>query len=631
MIVRRSLVIVLAILLSGGAAWSYWNLDADGTGAAAAASVNRGVQPAGFALDGTVTISWAASTLSDGDPVDGYVVTRYDSTTLAPQAVLSSCAGPIVATTCTETGVPSGSWVYAVTPLVGQHWRGEESARSDPIAVGASVIPLGSAGPFSVLGAIGVTSTGTTLVSGDLGVSPSNSVVGFPPGVVGGDIHAADPVAAQAQADLLTAYEAAEDLPTTGPDFAGDLNGRTFHPGVRHSAAAMALTGTLTLDGDGDPNAVFVFQVGAALNTAAASHVVLINGAKASNVYWQVLGAAGTGANSTFAGTILAQGAITLGADSELIGRALSRAAVTLASNTVRFTDALAPTVAFAGGATHLSKDPTPTISGTTSASPGRTVTVTIDGQTLTTSVLADGTWSVTAATVAAGVYTVLAKVRDVAGNAGFASQQLTAEINPAPVNLGSAAQYSVLGGTGVVSTGSTVLSGNLGVSPSPVITGFPPGIVHGTVHAGDSAAAQAQLDAAAAYADTSGRAASRSFAGDQNGQVFRPGVHRTTAAFALTGTMTFDADGDPDAVFIVQVGAALNTAAASQIVLVNGAKASNIHWQVLGAAGLGATSHFAGTILAQGGITIGAGAQVSGRALSVGTVTLAGNSVSTP
>lgn len=631
MIIRRSFIVVLTMLLTCGTAWAYWNLDARGLGAATATTVNRGAQPSGTAVDGTVTVTWAASTLSNGDTVDGYTVTRYDSATLAPQTVLSSCNGTVAAATCTESGVPSGSWVYAVTPLVGQHWRGAESLRSAPVVVGASVVPLRSAAPFSVLGGIGVTSTGATLVSGDLGVSPSSSVVGFPPGVVGGDIHAGDPVAANAQADLLTAYQAAENLPTTAPDFAGDLNGRTFLPGVRHTAAALALTGTLTLDGGGDPNAVFVFQIGAALNTAAASHVVLINGAKASNVYWQALGAAGTGANSTFAGTILAQGAITLGADSVLIGRALSRAAVTLASNTVRFTDALAPTVAIAGGATHLTKDSTPTISGTTSAAPGRPVTVTIDGQVLTTSVLPGGTWSVTAATVAAGVYAVLAKVRDAAGNAGFATQQLTAEINPAPVNLGSAAPYSVLGGTGVVSTGLTVLSGNLGVSPSPVITGFPPGVVQGAIHAGDSAAAQAQLDAAAAYADASGRATSRNFAGDQNGQVFRPGVHRTTAAFALTGTMTFDADGDPDAVFIVQVGAALNTAAASQVVLINGAKASNIHWQVLGAVGLGATSHFVGTILAKGGITIGAGAQVSGRALSVGTVTLAGNAVSGP
>ena len=97
----------------------------------------------------------------------------------------------------------------------------------------------------------------------------------------------------------------------------------------------MALTGTLTLDGQGDPNAVFIFQVDAALNTAAASHVTLINGATAGNVYWQALGAAGTGADSTFAGTVMSAGAITLGARSELIGRALSMTQVTLASNTI--------------------------------------------------------------------------------------------------------------------------------------------------------------------------------------------------------------------------------------------------------------------------------------------------------
>ena len=138
-------------------------------------------------------------------------------------------------------------------------------------------------------------------------------------------------------ANLTLAYNDADEL-VVHAEFAGDLNGRTFHAGVHHTAAALALTGTLTLDGEGDPNAVFIFQVDAALNTAAASHVVLTNGAQAANVYWQVLGAAGTGASSTFAGTILAAGAITLGDSTLLIGRALSKTNVLLANGTVRFT-----------------------------------------------------------------------------------------------------------------------------------------------------------------------------------------------------------------------------------------------------------------------------------------------------
>jgi len=626
-----TLALALAVFLAGGGAWAYWSVTASGIGAAGAAVVNHGEKPSGVVADDTVTLTWPSSALSNGEAVDGYAITRYDAVTLVSQTLLSSCRGIVETTVCTEVDVPAGTWSYTVTPLIGAQWRGAESDRSEPVVVGSSIVPLGGAASFSVLGSTGVTSTGATLVSGDLGVSPDDAVVGFPPGIVGGDIHAGDPAAARGQTDLLTAYDTAADLVPTAPDFAGDLNGRTFHPGVHHTAAALALTGTLTLDGDGDPDAVFVFQVDAALNTAAASHVVLINGAKASNVYWQALGAAGLGADSTFSGTILSKGAITLGANSELIGRALSTAAVTLSGNAVRFTIAVPPSVTMSGGSARLTKDPTPTIAGTTTAPAGRTLTVTIDSQTLSTTVRADGTWEVTAAPVLAGTYAVVAKVRDAAGNAGSAAQQLTAEISPAPVDLGQSASYSVLGGTGVTSGGTTVLGGDLGSSPSDAIVGFPPGIVGGVLHAGDSDAALAQSAASAAYADAVGRVPSRNFAGDQNGHVFRPGVHHTAAAFTLTGSMTFDADGDPDAVFIVQVGAALNTGASSHVVLANGAKASNVYWQVLGATTLGANSDLVGTVLAKGAVTISADARLTGRALSTGTVTLTSNLVATP
>ena len=174
-------------------------------------------------------------------------------------------------------------------------------------AYAAAPVGLGAAGTYSVLAGTMVTSTGATSVSGDLGVSPGTAVVGFPPGIVTGAVRTGSD-AAQAQADLLAAYDdAAARTPTAS--FAGDNNGRTYAPGIHHTAAAFALTGTMTLDGQGDPNAVFIFQVDAALNTAAASQISLINGAQASHIFWQVLGAAGTGASSSFSGTIMAAGA----------------------------------------------------------------------------------------------------------------------------------------------------------------------------------------------------------------------------------------------------------------------------------------------------------------------------------
>jgi hypothetical protein len=623
----------MAFSLVFGVAWSSWTTGSvpGGSGAAAAATLEAGKKPVAVATGSNVAVSWAASTVSNGDPVAGYIVTRYDVATLTPRSTASSCTGTIATTSCTETSVPSGQWAYTVTPVLGDHWRGAESPRSEPVDVDAvNRPPLGSAATFSVLGTTGVTNTaGPTTVSGDLGVSPSDSVVGFPPGVVGGEIHAGDTVAAQAQADLLVAYNNAKNRTPATSQIAGDLKGVTLHPGVHHAGAAIGLTGTLTLDADGDPNALFIIQVDAALNTAANSNVVLIDGARASNVYWQVNGAAGTGADSTFAGTIMADGAITLGANTVLIGRALAMGAVTFSNATIRFTDALPPTITIDGGAAKLTKDPTPTISGTSTALAGRTVTVTVDGQTLTTTVLGDGTWSVTADTLLAGTYPVVAKVRDAAGNAGFAKQQLTAEINPTTVVLGDAARFSVLGGTGIANAGVTTLTDDLGVSPSNSVTGSP--TVGGETHAGDAVAAQGQSALTAAYNDADGRRVHHTFAGDQNGKTFRPGVHHTSAAFELTGTLRLDADGDPSSVFIIQVDAALNTAAASHVVLVNQAQASNVFWQVQGAVTTGGlASSFTGTILANAAVTLGATSTVNGRVLSRGTVTLSTNAVTT-
>ena len=631
-LLRRSFVVSVAFSLVFGVAWSSWTTGSvpGGSGAAAAATLEAGKKPAAVATGSNVAVSWAASTVSNGDPVAGYIVTRYDVATLTPRSADSSCTGTIATTSCTETSVPSGQWAYTVTPVLGDHWRGPESPRSDPVDIDAvNRPPLGSAATFSVLGRTGVTnSSGPTTVSGDLGVSPSNSVVGFPPGVVGGEIHAGDTVAAQAQDGLLAAYDNA-DARTPTSEIAGDLKGLTLHPGVHHAAAALGLTGTLTLDGDGDPDSLFIIQVDAALSFAANSNVALVNGARASNVYWQVLGAADTGADSSFSGTILAKGAITLGANGVLIGRALSRGAVTLANNTIRFTEALPPTITITGGQAKLTKDPTPTITGTSNAAAGRTVTVTVDGQTLTTTVLGNGTWSVTADALLAGTYSVVAKVRDAAGNAGFAQQQLTAEINPATVALGDAARFSVLGGTGIANAGVTTLTDDLGVSPSNSVTGSP--TVGGETHAGDAVAAQGQSALTAAYNDADGRRVHHTFAGDQNGKTFRPGVHHTSAAFELTGTLRLDADGDPSSVFIIQVDAALNTAAASHVVLVNQAQASNVFWQVQGAVTTGGlASSFTGTILANGAVTLGAGSSVDGRVLSRGTVTLSTNAVTT-
>ena len=185
---------------------------------------------------------------------------------------------------------------------------------------------------------------------------------GFPPGVVTGTTGSAA-TAAPAYTDLSTAYNEVAGR-TGGTALAGDLNGLTLAPGLYSAAGAVANTGTVTLDGGGDPNAVFVFQVGGALNMAAGAKVKLTNGAQASNVFWQVNGAAAVGAGATFAGTLMALAAIAVGAGTEFNGRALAlNGAISLDSN--EFYSA-PPTVTIAGGATAITNNSTPTISGTT-------------------------------------------------------------------------------------------------------------------------------------------------------------------------------------------------------------------------------------------------------------------------
>ncbi|MCU1597005.1 MAG: hypothetical protein JWQ47_744 [Glaciihabitans sp.] len=285
---------------------------------------------------------------------------------------------------------------------------------------------LGSAASYSVLGSA-ATGDGQTTLSGDLGTFPAATAAGFPDGTVQGITHTGDLTASAAETALTAAYADALSRPVD-TEFAGDLNGVTFTAGVHHTAAALELSaaGTLALNGQGDPDSVFIFQVDGALNTGAGSSVLLVNGARASNVYWQVNGAAGTGALSSFSGTILASGAITIGAGGRLIGRALSSGAVTLANNTIRFTEALPPTVAIDAGSPETSSTAAPSISGTSTALSGQTVTIIISGQTLTTAVSSTGTWAVTGPPVPAGTYSVLARVRDAAGNAATATRLLT-------------------------------------------------------------------------------------------------------------------------------------------------------------------------------------------------------------
>ena len=199
-----------------------------------------------------------------------------------------------------------------------------------------------------------------------------------------------------------------------------------------------------------------------------------------------------------------------------------------------------------------------------------------------------------------------------------------------APIDLGAAGSFAVLGGTTVTSAGVSTITGELGVSPGTSVTGFGPGTVTGSIHAGDTIAAQAHADLATAYGVAVLRTPDKPAVGALDGLTLGPGVHASGATLTLAGTLTLDAGGDPDAVFILQAGSTLGTAAGSQVALTGGAQACNVFWQVGSSATLGATSRLRGTILAHTSISVGADVTIHGRALARdGAVTLDNDTVS--
>jgi type VI secretion system secreted protein VgrG len=195
-----------------------------------------------------------------------------------------------------------------------------------------------------------------------------------------------------------------------------------------------------------------------------------------------------------------------------------------------------------------------------------------------------------------------------------------------APVDLGTASAYSVLGGVSVSNTGNSTLSGNLGASPGlpASITGFPPGLVAGETHAGDAQALQAQADLVAAYDDVAGRTPVTLGGVELGGTTVTPGAYNTGGVLGITGTLTLDAQGDPNAVFIFQSTSTLITAPGSSVSLINGADACNVYWLVPSSATLDTGSTFAGTILALTSISVNDSVTIQGRTLARnGSVTL--------
>ena len=448
------------------------------------------------------------------------------------------------------------------------------------LAAGAAPVDLGTAADFGALAGAAISGTGH--VKGDVGavgaVAPAITSTGtiYPMG------HA---VVATALDDYFTAYdEGMNRTPAVLLSAAAyELGGTTLTAGVYRIGAAATVATPVTLDAEGDPDAVFIIQIVGALGTTAATgNVLLTNGAQSANIFWIVEGAVSAGAGTHMEGTILGGAGIAFGAATTINGRLLAGTA--------------AGTMAMA---TTISVPVDPSVVG------GRVwFDANIDG------------------------------IQDASETTGFVNVPVTLlqlVFEKLTIDLGTAADFGALAGGAITGTGHVegdVGSGTGAIAPAITSTG--------TIYATGHAVVMTALDDfAAAYSDGKSRAHDvelSAAAYGLGGTTLTPGVYKIGAAATVVTPVTLDAEGDPEAVFIIQIVGALGTTAATgNVMLTNSAYSANVFWIVDGAVSLGAGTHMEGNILCGATITFGADTTFSGRALAgtaAGTVALA-NTVS--
>jgi hypothetical protein len=464
---------------------------------------------------------------------------------------------------------------------------------SDPLATvaptnggSATAVNLGTAGNFVILTKSGVSTTGTTSIVGNIGVSPiaATGMTGFglvmdpsnqfsTSSLVNGKVYAADYVSptpatmTTAVSDMQAAYtDAAGRTPDVTELAAGNIGGLTLAPGVYKWSTSVTIPTDVTLSGS--QNSIWIFEIAQNLDVSSGQHIVLSGGAQAQNVYWVVAGQTTLGTGSVFNGNILDQTAIVLNTGATLNGRALAQTAVTLDANTVT------------SPASGMASPPSNSVSTTA-------------------------------------------------------------------VNLGTAGNFIILTKSGISTTGTTSIVGNVGVSPAAAtyITGFglvmdpsnqfsTSSLVNGKVYAADyvpptpATMTSAVSDMEAAYTDAAGRApdVTELGAGNIGGMTITPGVYKWSTSVTIPTDVTLS--GSPNGIWIFEIAQNLDISSGQHVVLSGGAQAQNVYWVVGGQTTLGTGSTFNGNILDQTAIVGKTGAVLHGRALAQTAVTLDANTV---
>jgi hypothetical protein len=547
--------------------------------------------PSSVGITGTVTLS--------GGPTDVYVFKIGSTLTTAANAsvVFANGSGNNVfwavgssATLGTGTVLTGNVLAVAsITLTTGANVSGRSLARAavtmdsnntgiavPPPVTGAIAPSLGTAATFAVLGGSTVTSTGPTIVTGDLGVSsPGVACTGLVgctttgPGTVIGTVHVGDALANSAQADALLAYnQLIGQACTFNYPPITDIGGLTLAPGVHCFPSSVGITGTVTLSGG--PTDVYVFKVGSTVTTAANSAVVFPTGV-GTNVFWAVGSSATLGTGTAFTGNILAVASITMTTGATLSARALARAAVTMDTNTVAPTSApglaVAPTLATAASFAVL----------------GGTAVTNIGASIVT------GDLGVSTAGLACVGFVGCAAPTPVA----------VAALSTAPVVPSTLASLATAAGQGTVA---------------------------GTIHVGD-VAAYAQIDALLAYNQLVNQGCNFTYPpiAEIGGLTLSPGVHCFPSSVLLTGKVTLS--GGPSDIYIFKIGSTLTTGINSSVVFLSGVD-TNVYWAVGSSAILGTGTAFTGNIIAGASITLATGATVSGRALAGVVVAMDTNTV---